>query len=284
MKTILLPLSIFILLLIPRSGTADSSSWKRSTTKSTTDLTLFHSTHAVNFPTAESLNKGMLEIEISHRFVPPVSDGSDAFYGFDGPVNLRIALGYAITDRLLITLGRSNVFDNIDLNVKYKLAQIRSNKLPLLISFRGGSGWNSAKFADRGRGDIRNFQYYGQLIVNSTITKKLAIGLVPSYLYNSDIFSQDYKDVFSVGSYTQYYMSSMLSLLAEWNIGVSGDYKNYDAASFGVELETGGHFFKIILTNSILLNPSQYLPGSDYQFKGNEWRLGFLITRLIKVR
>jgi hypothetical protein len=274
--------AVVMLLLVPSISRGDSSGWKRSATKSPSDLYLFHSTHAINLPTAETLNKGMLEIEISHRFVPPVSEGIEALYGFDGPVNMRIAVGYSLTDRAILTLGRSNVFDNIDFNIKYKLAQFHSNSFPILLAVQGGVGWNSAKFDGRSRGDARNFQYYGQLIANSLIAKKLGIGLVPSYLYNSDIFSPNYDKVFAVGSYVQYYFSSLLSFLAEWNIGVSGDYKPDNAVSFGIELETGGHFFKIILTNSVLLNSSQFLPGTEYPFRSKEWRLGFLITRLMK--
>ena len=54
-----------------------------------------------------------------------------------------------------------------------------------------------------------------------------------------------------------------------------------DVGTFGVELETRGHFFKIVLTNQNRLNPTQFLSGTEFDFKPDEWRLGFNITRIL---
>ena len=105
MRTILV--SIVILLFFV-SGIFAQARWKR-TGQSQPDMQLFHSTYLINLPTAETLQKGDFEFEISHRFVPPVNEGKDALYGLDGPVNVRIALGYAISNKLVATLARSNV-------------------------------------------------------------------------------------------------------------------------------------------------------------------------------
>ena len=53
-------------------------------------VTVFHSTQTANLPTAESLEAGEWLVEISHRFLPPVSDGSDSFWGLDGPIYNRL--------------------------------------------------------------------------------------------------------------------------------------------------------------------------------------------------
>ena len=118
-------------------------SWKRSAPEKEPDLQLFHSTHAVNLPTAETLQKGDWEFEISHRFVPRINDGNKAFYGFDGPVNMRIALGYAISHSSVLTLGRSNVADNYDLIFKHKIAQFRDDTFPISSSVNLGAAWNT---------------------------------------------------------------------------------------------------------------------------------------------
>lgn len=262
---------------------ADSNSWKRNEETEELKPELFHSTHAINLPTTETLTKGILEFEISHRFIPPVADGFKELYGFDGPANMRFGFGYAINSRMILTLARSNVFDNVDLQLKYRLPQFRSGRLPLALAVVGGLGWNMADFPNRSQGDARNFQYYAQLVINGMIGKKIGIGIVPSYLYNSDIFSAEYENVVTLGSYFQYYHSALLSFMAEWNADLSKSNNSYNVASFGIELETGGHFFKLFLTNSVLLNPSQNLSGSVYPFRSDEWRLGFLITRLLKL-
>lgn len=270
--------------------------WQRSAPATQPDLQLFHSPHGIDLPTATTLQKWDMEFEISHRFIPPTSSGIEGFYGLDGPVNMRLALGLALSNRMVVTLGRSNYNDNIDLGVKYKFLQIRHDRIPTLLAVRVGGAWNSdpqyQEIASRSKGDIHNFQFFGQLIINSRIGKKLAIGLVPSYLYNADIRwgpetdDSETKDILRLGTHFQFYVSPLWSVLIEWSPYLTG-YKSLpgqenNPLSYGIEMETGGHFFKIFLTNSQYLNSSQYLAGADIPVENNDWRFGFMITRLLK--
>ena len=38
--------------------------------------------------------------EISHRFLPPINEGYDAYWGIDGPARIRTALSYAPSRQL----------------------------------------------------------------------------------------------------------------------------------------------------------------------------------------
>ena len=270
--------------------------WQRSAPATQPDLQLFHSPHSISLPTASTMQKWDMEFEISHRFIPTTSSGIEGFYGLDGPVNMRLALGLALSNRMIVTLGRSNYNDNIDLDVKYKFLQIHHSRIPTLLAVRVGAAWNSdpqyLEISERSKSDIHNFQFFGQLIINSRIGKKLAIGLVPSYLYNADIRwgpetdDSETKDILRLGTHLQYYISPLWSVLIEWSPYITG-YKSLpgqenNPLSYGIELETGGHFFKIFLTNSQYTNSSQYLAGADIPVENNDWRFGFMITRLIK--
>ena len=266
-------------LLFIQGISAQEISWKRSAPV-IPDLALFHSTHAISLPTGETLQQGDFEFEVSHRFIPPIKEGYDAFWGLDGPANIRLALGYAPTDNLVTTLGRSNVNNNLDLQVKYKPVEIRSEILPSIITVNAGLAWNS-QVADRSKGDSRNFQYYIQLIYNTLIINKIGFGLVPSYLYNSALTTEEIKYSFTMGTYLQYYFSSTWSMLVEWNPTVTGWRDRYNSVSMGIELETGGHFFKIFVSNNDLINQSQFLAGADKKFGDGDVRLGFMITRLL---
>jgi hypothetical protein len=76
------------------------------------------------------------------------------------------------------------------------------------------------------------------------------------------------------------YLSDDWSLLGEWNFSDPWEDRLYDWGAFGVELEAGGHFFKLLLTNSTSTNPAQFLAGTPFKFEPEEWRLGFNITRM----
>lgn len=168
------------------------------------ELHLFHSPHVFNLPTTETLQKGDLEFEISHRFFPTVSSGFEDFWGLDGPVFNRLALGYAFTNKTVATIGRSNRNDNVDLRVKQQLFEFRNEISPAELAASGGIAWNTDVF-NRDASDSKNFQYYGQFIINTLYKKKLGIGIVPSYLYNSNIFSDDPEYSLTSAIYLQYY-------------------------------------------------------------------------------
>jgi len=255
--------------------------WQRAQRADAEDVRVFHSTVAINLPTAETLQRGLYQFEISHRFMPPFSDGFDDLYGLDGPVNIRLGLGYAVTDRLLVTLARSNERDNVDLQIKYGSMSFGTNSHPVHAAIVAGVAWNT-DVPWRSGTDRHDFQLYGQAVANLGVTSRWAVGAVPTVLYNSILESDETEQMLTLGLYGQWYATKLLSFLAEWNITEAGYYYRNDAAAFGIELETGGHFFKIVATNSTSLNPSQYVIGTNDKFDPDHWRLGFNITRLLK--
>lgn len=255
--------------------------WERRLETTEAPATVFHSTQAINLPTAVTLGKGEWQFEIAHRFFPAVSEGHDAFWGLDGPAFMRIGLGYAPSDRVLMTLARSNFLDNWDLQGKIRLLNPSVGSLPLAAALQGGAAWSTG-VSGRDAGDRGNFQYYGQLVLNTRPGERLALGVVPSWLYNVLLDREDPVQDFYLGAYGQLYLTDVVSLMGEWNFGESRAELSHDAGAFGIELETGGHFFKIFLTNSTRMNPSQFLVGSSYPFQPDEWRLGFAITRLLR--
>ena len=124
------------------------------------------------------------------------------------------------------------------------------------------------------------FQYFASAIFNTMYHKKLAIGLVPSYLYNSYIYCSDVHYSFTMGEYAQYYVSPLWSLLVEVNSTVTGWRNRYNSFACGIEVETGGHFFKILVGTNTRLNNAQYLAGSPDSFQSKYWHIGFNLTRL----
>ncbi|MBL1214348.1 MAG: hypothetical protein HND52_13400 [Ignavibacteriae bacterium] len=265
--------------------------WKKSEPTAQVKLQLFHSTETANFPTTETLGKFDLMYEISHRFIPSIKDGYDVYFGLDGPARIRTAIGFGITEDLMVTLGRSNDIDNLDLQFKQRLIEFPNDIIPSVIAVRAGIAWNTEvpDGIDRKRTDGDNFQYYAQLIYNGMLfDKKLGIGIVPSYLYNSFIYAVDKQYTFTLGTYVQYYIDAMWSFWVEYNPVIAGYRgvirldergKSHNSVAIGMDIETGGHIFHLILTNNARLNPSQYLVGADRSANDDMWRLGFGIKR-----
>jgi len=262
--------------------------WQRRGGATEVPVTVFHSTQSANLPTAETLRKGEMLFEISHRFFPAISDGADALWGLDGPVTNRLGLAYAVTSRAMLGLLRSNFDDNLEVDAKVRLLEGGRDAVPFMVAVMGGVAFNTGLPANEVyEGD--ETQAYGQLIVNARLGERLALGAVPTLVYNPRIADPDKGSAFVLGLNAQAYFSSMASVFGEWLVSpASADFPDEatpleDAITLGLELETGGHFFKLLVTNSTRLNPTQVLQGTPNPFKPHDWRLGFNITRLLSV-
>lgn len=241
---------------------------------------VFHSVQSANLPTAETLAEGTWLFEISHRFLPPVSDGASALWGLDGGGTIRLGLTYAVSDRAMLGVLRSNLDDNLEFNAKFGAYEGGSEALPFKIGVMAGVALNTDPFLIEGAED-NEAQLYGQLMINMLVGDRLAIGIVPTYLRNPRIRDLEAENAFALGLHGQVYVSRSVSFLAEWIVSEAQAENANDGGTFGVDLETRGHFFKIVLTNQTRLNPTQFLAGTPFDFQPDEWRLGFNITRIL---
>jgi hypothetical protein len=239
---------------------------------------VFHSHQAANLPTAETLPRGSWLFEISHRFGR--ISGEDTFWGLDGPVVNRLGLTYAPTNSLQFAVQRSNYEDNVELNAKLALFEGGPQALPVEIAVMGGVAWNTEVFETEGAKDNES-QQYAQVILNAMLGGRFGVGVVPTYLRNPRILDTETDNAFVLGLNGQVYVADWASFLAEWIVGESRPGQEHDAGTFGVELETRGHYFKLVLTNQARLNSTQSLAGAPVSFEPDEWRMGFNITRLL---
>lgn len=283
------------LVLIPALVLAQPS-WQPSAQKRVT-LDLLHEVMTPDFPTTTTLGRGDFHFEISHRFQPPMKNGYDANYGLDGPANMRIALGYGVNDRTIVTLGRTNVMDNVDLHVLYRWLELPRRACPGALAVRLGGAMNTQResythngaLVERGRWSKDNLQAYAQLVANVLLLDgHLGVGVVPSYVLNSSTFTAKRQYTLTLGNYYHYYLNPMLGLWLEYNPAIAGyqgsigngaTARSHDSLAFGVCIESGGHFFYVFTTNNTRLNPSQYLVGADADAGPDNWRLAFGITR-----
>ncbi|MDZ7780962.1 MAG: DUF5777 family beta-barrel protein [Gemmatimonadota bacterium] len=239
---------------------------------------VFQSSHAANLPTATTVPQGDLLFEISHRFTPRVADGAGALWGLDGPVINRLGLAYAVSDRAMVGVTRSNLEDNLELGVQGRLWRGGSEELPLALGGKGAVAWNTSPALVQGAED-NEAQLYAQLVLDAGLGERAAVGLVPTYLRNPRIRDVEADDAFVLGLHGHVALTANVNILGEWIVSEARRGQQFDTGTFGVELRTRGHFFKVVLTNQIRMNQSQVLGGSAAEFTPDEWRLGFNITR-----
>ncbi|MDA0327436.1 MAG: DUF5777 family beta-barrel protein [Gemmatimonadetes bacterium] len=244
---------------------------------------IFHSTQSANLPTAEMLRGGNWLFEISHRFLPTISDGAGELWGFDGPVYNRFGLTFAPSDRVMLGVLRTNYDDNLELNVKAALLDGGATGLRYKVAAMAGIAWNTSVDETPGFPGLRanEAQSYGQLMANVLLGERAAIGVVPTLLHNPEILDTESENAFVLGVHGQAYLTSAMSVLAEWVFSEGRLGMENGSGTFGIELETRGHFFKIVVSNQSRMNPTQFLGGTPNEFGLDELRVGFNLTRLL---
>lgn len=253
-----------------------SPRWERRSDASAPPPTVFHATQGMNLPTAVTPGGGELLFEISHRFVPPISSDGTLF-GLDGPVQYRLGLGYGITDAIFVGLTRSNLDDNTDLGAKLRILAT-GGLVPVQVAFAGGVAWNKEVGGLQGS----STQYHAALVLNVGLGERVALGVVPAYVENPLVRVDGEDPAVSLGLHGQVYLTDHLSVVGEWTVTEERPLLAYDPAAISLELETGGHFFRLGVTNSLRLNPAQHLAGAEERFTGDQLRLAFNITRVLK--
>ena len=119
--------------------------------------------------------------------------------------------------------------------------------------------------------------------LDRVLADRLALGVVPTLLWNPRIQDHDREAAVSVGVNGQLYLDERWSLFGEWIFSQTREDQEYDAGSFGAEIRTRGHFFKLVVTNQHQMNPTQTLAGAAEDFfDPGSWRFGFNLQRRVR--
>ncbi len=248
----------------------------------------FHGWKVLNTPTSRMVDKGDFLFLISHRFIPPVKAGYEAFWGLDGSGIIFLNLGYAISNRLFVNLGRSNSQDELELDIKFGLKrQYPGDKLPFAASVMGFLGWITETRGDEDAFRSEAFRPGLQLSLSSQLVKGASLNVVPGILFNpsSELDGED--PVVTLGLAGKIHIWKSISIIGEWvpilsgytPTFTSGELNRFDTWGAGIELGVGGHAFQIIVTNSAGLTTPQYLNGGSLDTGDDGVRLGFNIFR-----
>ncbi len=249
----------------------------------------FKATHVINGQSVEAPAKGVLQFVIMHRFNAFNQDGNNIFYNFFGldAANIRIGLDYGINDRLSVGLGRSSLQKMYDGSFKYKLLrQTENGGMPVTVVWYSDMAIetdNRSTSAEQIAFSSR-VSYTNQLLIARKFNKHLSLQLSPTIIHRNQVIAPQVNDVFSVGFSGRYMLTKRTSFNAEYFYLLPGyTANNYaNVFSFGWDIETGGHVFQLMFTNS----PAMIEPQFIAQNQGSYWktlRFGFNISRVFNV-
>ena len=288
-------LSITLLLLV--SGVAVAQDLineidKLSPPPSDYAIATFKGTRMVNFHTIETLSKGTLEVRIAHRF-GSFSTGSTNFYGLDGPATIQLRLDYAITNRLMVGVGRASDHKMEDAFVKYRLLRQTTNgsvpiSLTAMASINLDTEPNSLLGVDYYKYFSSRLAYMGTVMIARKFNSRFSLQLSPVYIhYNMVQNLTDKNDMLSLVGSTRYKLTKRMAFMMEYMHRVtlySANMTQYHPVlSIGLDIETGGHVFQVFVTNGYAINEVRTIPYTTAGFS-NGMMLGFNLSRVFTLR
>lgn len=248
----------------------------------------FKATRLVNGQTMETKGKGALEFIFAHRF-GPLSSGAYEMWGLD-QAYVRLGLEYGITDRLGAGFGRNSEDKTMDAYLRYKLLrQQAGGGMPVTVTAFGIAGYKfSPRDEDAGYaiqpGD--RLSYVGQLLIARKFSQTLSIQLMPSLVHKNAVDPAIEKNnTVAVGFGGRLKVTRSVALTTEYyyRVGVPTGNPYYNPVGFGIDIETGGHVFQLVMTNSRGLTERAFLTETNGDFFAGDISFGFNVTRTFQL-
>ena len=209
----------------------------------------FHGTRFVNGQSANLVEKGELQLLIQHRF-GDISGGLYQLFGLD-QANMRLGFEYGFGDAVNAGIGRSTFLKTYDALVKVRIVQ-QSDQFPFTAVFSTGSSIPTIRdyFPEQKDNFSDKFSGNAQLHLAKSIGK-LGFQFSPGILKTGYILDLNQNlTLFTSGLGGSLRFSKKVAANVEYLLFFSEEIQNDKALSFGVDIDTGGHLFQLILSNN----------------------------------
>lgn len=240
----------------------------------------FESSTIIENPTNVLFSKNTLDIQIQHRF-GLINGGTNDLAGFWAPSNIRIALSYAITDRITVGYGTTK-FDRLqDFNLKVGLLQqTRSNKMPISVTYYGNFTVNARPEENFNLTQDR-YSFFNQLIIAKRFSPNFSAQVSPSISHYNLVEPTIKNDLVAIEFGGRYKISPNTAVLVDYSQPLTkfNSENPRPGISLGVEFGTSGHAFQIFATNYNGLSPQKNNMFNTNDFFNGDFMIGFNITR-----
>ncbi|NCT17532.1 MAG: hypothetical protein COZ75_09985 [Flavobacteriaceae bacterium CG_4_8_14_3_um_filter_34_10] len=242
----------------------------------------FESTALIESQTNVLNTKGTLEMTMNHRF--DLVDTDNSLIGLYGAANIRIALSYAIHDRITVGFGTTKDNRLQDFNLKGAiLRQTRGNEMPISVSYYGNFTIDARQ---KNQGFFYNtedrYSFFNQLIISKRFTRNISFMVAPSVSHYNVVENTMKNDMFAIAFGGRAKISPQTSIIAEYNQPIT----TFDVGtpepgvSLGVEFSTGSHAFQVFVTNYKGIVAQKNNMFNQNNFFDGDFMIGFNITRL----
>ena len=252
----------------------------------------FKSSRIINGHSIERMQAGQLDFRIHHRF-GTLNSGAYEFWGLD-QANIHLGLEYGITDWVMIGIGRGTYQKTFDSFVHFSILRQSSGKktMPLSLSAYTTMAINSLKWENP---DQENYfssrlAYTFHIMLARKFSERLSLQLSPSLVHKNMVETLlDANDLFSIGMGGRFKLTKRLSINGEYYYVFRPQHSTdvdlfHNSLSLGLDIETGGHVFSLLITNSQPMVEKGFITETSGNWLDGDIRFGFNISRVFALK
>lgn len=284
-------IAAFLLIISGNLFSQELDELLNSETKNTTNYTsaTFKASRIINGHSIEQAKEKQLDFRISHRF-GTLNEGTYGLFGLDHS-EIHFSLEYGIKNWLNAGVGRASKDKTYDAFAKAKILRQSTGEknMPVSLSYFSSVEYRTIKFANTLtiRNEASRLAFVQQILLARKFNDNLSVQLSPTFIHRNLVISElDKNDLFALGIGVRHKISKRVSLNGEYFYSNNSKYstlKTYNVFSLGVDIETGGHVFQIMLTNSQGMREGSFIPNTSGNWMDGDIHLGFNISRVFSL-
>ena len=235
-------ISVLSFLLILNSGAQDEMPEVKNINHA------FQGTRFVNEQSVNLADHGELRLYIQHRF-GEIDGGLYELFGLD-LATMRLGFEYGLGKILNVGFGRSTYLKTYDVYAKRRIAG-QTETFPLSIALvAAGSIPTLRNFPENKNNFSSKFSGNFQLLLAKTMGP-VGLQVSPGFLKTGYmLFEEKEVSTFTSGFAGSVRISSSVSANIEYLHPFTDELPGSNPLSLGVDIDTGGHLFQLILSNS----------------------------------
>lgn len=254
----------------------------------------FKGTKVLNTHSLETLGAGVLQVNFQHRF-GTLENGFYDFFGLD-QASIRFGFDYAITNRLIVGIGRSSLQKAYDGYVKYKLLRQSDGaiNMPVSLTILATTAVNTLRTrvwfpANAPMNELYRYYYTYQAIIGRKFSPVFSAQIMPTLVHRNFTDSRaDANTIYSIGAAFRYKLTKRMGWVMEGYYTpahqLSARYVPLIVGA-GVEIETGGHVYHLLFTNTNGLIEHQIIGATTSKITDGIYaiRFGFNLSRVFTI-
>ena len=246
----------------------------------------FKSTRIVNGHSIERMKKKQLEFRISHRF-DQLNTGAYNLYGLDYG-KIHFSLEYGVTDWLEFGVGRGSEDKTFDGFGKISILRQSSGAktMPFHLSYMASTECISSNVNPLMTTIGSRMSFVQQILIARKFSENFSLQLSPTFIHRNQVpLETDRNDLFALGAGARYKLSKRIALNLEYyyvyraNASALPDVY-HNPLGIGIDIETGGHVFQIMLTNSQSMREAGFIGKTTGNWGDGGIHPGFNISRV----